>query len=374
MARARSPPMTATPRLQPGIRHRRAVARAAPVPASPRGGQPARRGSRHEGRSGGCADRGRAVPRVPRRGPPARRLGGQLRRQHRHPGEPRHPQGGPGDPGRPRPAGDRRRPERHDRLRRRQRVRRRHPDQRGHRKARPAGPGRPRPLGPGGSRPHGKTLYVADAARAPSPRSTTAAPGKPGAPIPVGRDPRAIALTPGGRDRLRAQLAERHGHPDRHRDRPGRAPRSASAPFPVAFAFRPGRRDLYVASFGGDTVIPIDTATGRPGRPDPAGYARTRWRRHGTGLYAVDGNSDQVTRLGPARPEPRRLFPGRDRGQRQPAYVVNTIDSHGHPAEHPHRAGGPSHQRRRLHLPDGDRAVRDHCHRRRALRLLGRPD
>ena len=92
-----------------------------------------------------------------------------------------------------------------------------------------------------------------------------------GRPIPVGRDPRAIAMAPDGRTAYVLNWLGATVTPIATlTNRPGRPIRVG--PFPVAAAFRPGARTLYAASFGADSVTPIDTATGRPGRPLPAGY------------------------------------------------------------------------------------------------------
>ena len=280
--------LTANDRYAPAFNHvfdtEQAVTRAAPVPAPRlRAGGPARsrRGSRHGGRADGCAGRGRAVPRVRCRGPPAGRLGGRLRRQHRHPGEPRHPQGGPGDPGRPRPAGDRRRAERQDRLRRRQRVRHRHPDQRGHRKARPAGPGRPRPLGPGG---HAQRQDLVRGRQRlghghPGGDRVRGGPGGKGGDADPGRPrSRAIALTPDGATAYVLNwlsgtvtpIATATGRP---------APRSASAPSRSPSPSRPERaRSTSPASAGTRSPRSAPRPTAPPARARPA-TLRTRWRR-----------------------------------------------------------------------------------------------
>jgi len=89
-------------------------------------------------------------------------------------------------------------------------------------------------------------------------------------------------------------------------DRPGRPVRTGA--FPVAFAFSPRAGTLYVANFGSNTVTPIDTATNRAGRPRPTGYAPDApdaLAATASGVYAVDGNSDTVTRLGTGQRTPR---------------------------------------------------------------------
>jgi YVTN family beta-propeller protein len=178
--------------------------------------------------------------------------------------------------------------------------------------------------------PDGKTLYVADSGSGTVTPVTTASvagqAGKAGTPIPVGRDPRAIALTPDGATAYVLNwlsgtvtpIATATGLP---------GATVGVGPFPVAFAFSPGARTLYVASFGGDTVTPINTATNRPARARPAGYAPDALAATSTGLYAVDGNSDEVTRLGGPTVTRVGYSPAAIAVSGSTAYVVNTIDS-----------------------------------------------
>jgi hyaluronoglucosaminidase len=119
--------------------------------------------------------------------------------------------------------------------------------------------------------PDGKTLHVADDG------SDTVTPiaiatNKPGEPIPVGRGPRAIAMAPGGRTAymlncLSATVAAAT-------DQPGRPIRVGA--FPVAYAFGPGARTLDIASFGADSVTPVDTPPAV--RPDRSTSAPTPTR------------------------------------------------------------------------------------------------
>ena len=107
-------------------------------------------------------------------------------------------------------------------------------------------------------------------------------------------------------------------------DQPGRP--IPVGPFPVAYAFGPGARTLNVASFGAGTVTPIDTATGCPGVPLPAGYAPDAIAATSGGVYAVDGNSDQLTRLGHGQATRVGNSPAAIAVSGATAYVVNTID------------------------------------------------
>jgi hypothetical protein len=107
-------------------------------------------------------------------------------------------------------------------------------------------------------------------------------------------------------------------------DQPGR-PVPVGA-FPVAYAFGPGARTLDIASFGADSVTPIDTATGCPGASLPAGYAPDAIAATSGGVYAVDGNSDQLTRLGRGQATRVGNSPAAIAVSGTTAYVVNTID------------------------------------------------
>ena len=173
--------------------------------------------------------------------------------------------------------------------------------------------------------PDGKTLYVAnDGSDTVTPVST--ATGRAGRPIKVGRDPRAIAMAPDGRTAYVLNwlsgtvtpIATATGTP---------GPPIRTGAFPLAFAFSPGADTLYVANFGSDTVTPIDTATARAGQPRPAGYAPDALAATATGVYAVDGNSDELTRLSTGQRTRVGYSPAAIAVSGGTAYVVNTIDS-----------------------------------------------
>jgi hypothetical protein len=93
------------------------------------------------------------------------------------------------------------------------------------------------------------------------------------------------------------------------------------------FAFSPGAGTLYVASFGADSVTPIDTATNRPGAALSAGYAPDALAATSAGLYAVDGNSDEVTQLGSQATTRVGYSPTAIAVSGTTAYVANSIDS-----------------------------------------------
>jgi YVTN family beta-propeller protein len=191
-------------------------------------------------------------------------------------------------------------------------------------------PGKPIPVGAGpwalAVTPDGTTLYVANAGSGTVTPVSTAT-NEPGAPIAVGDAPRAIAMAPGGTTAYVLNWLSGTVTPVAVASNEAGPPIRAGA-FPVAAAFGPGGATLYVASFGGDSVTPIDTGTDRPGRPVPAGYAPDALAVTSAGVYVVDGNSDQVVRLGAGRVPIRGGYsPEAIAVSGATAYVVNTIDS-----------------------------------------------
>jgi len=192
-------------------------------------------------------------------------------------------------------------------------------------------PGKPIPVGSApwalAVTPDGKTLYVANSGSGTVTPVSTAT-NEPGAPIDVGDAPRLIAMTPDGKTAYVLNWLSGTVTPI------GTASNEAAPPirvgkFPVAAAFAPGGATLYVANFGSDSVTPVNTGTGRPGHPVPAGYAPDALAVTSGGVYVVDGNSDQVTRLG-AGAEPATAVgysPEAIAVSGTTAYVVNTIDS-----------------------------------------------
>ena len=89
-----------------------------------------------------------------------------------------------------------------------------------------------------------------------------------------------------------------------------------------------------MANFGSDTVTPIDTATGAPGRPIPVGQApdAIAITPGGRTVYVINGDNDTVTPIATAIGQPGPPIPvgyspasvtiSRSGGT---AYVVNTI-------------------------------------------------
>jgi YVTN family beta-propeller protein len=151
-----------------------------------------------------------------------------------------------------------------------------------------------------------------------------------GAAIKVGRDPRALAITPGGRTAYVTNSGSGTVTPidtaTGHAGTPIRTGRD-----PRALAIAPGGRTAYVLDWGGAAVTPIDTATGtgraahrggqlpvrgglRPGRPYR--LRRRLRRRHGhagqRGHRA--GRPRHPGRPGTGRP---RRHPGRPHGLRR---------------------------------------------------------
>ena len=146
---------------------------------------------------------------------------------------------------------------------------------------------------------------------------------------------------PGRAHRLRGQLRLGHRHPDQHRHPPGGHPdpdRHRSA-WPSRSP-RTGAPPTWPTPAQG-TVTPINTATGRAGRPDP-------------GRRRSPGHRDQ-----PGRPHRVRARLGR-RG--------------GHPDRHRHRPGRAADPRGQLPVRAGVRPGRPHRLRRQLRRQYGHAD
>ena len=193
-----------------------------PARTSLGGAWPGQRPGADRSRPEACASRS-----GPACGPPpaADGLRGELRLELGDTHRPGHPAGGQADRGREAPAGHRHHARRQDRLRRQQPLRHRHAHQYGHL----AG----------------------------------------GPPIPVGRDPQSIAVTPDGKTAYVTNTGSGTVTPiSLAKHRPGRAIKVGTAP--QAIAVTPDGRTVYVLDWGSAAVTPIDTATGQPAR-------RSRW-------------------------------------------------------------------------------------------------
>jgi YVTN family beta-propeller protein len=93
---------------------------------------------------------------------------------------------------------------------------------------------------------------------------------KPGAAIPVGSEPRAVAATPDGKTVYVANSGSNTVTPiNASTRRPGRPIVTGGAPW--ALALTPDGKTLYVANSAAGTVTPVSTATGKPGVPIPVG-------------------------------------------------------------------------------------------------------
>jgi YVTN family beta-propeller protein len=160
--------------------------------------------------------------------------------------------------------------------------------------------------------PNGQTAYVTNMG------SDTVTPidlvtGRPGAPIAVGSMPRAVAITPDGRTalvlnwgggsvtpiRLPSGLGAAAG--PRSFGRAGRAIPAGSYPFSISVA--PDGVIAYVASFGSDTVTPINTLALRAGAPIAVGQAPDALAvtPDSSRVYVVNGDSETVTVMPAAR-------------------------------------------------------------------------
>ncbi|HTU07798.1 MAG TPA: alkaline phosphatase family protein, partial [Trebonia sp.] len=171
--------------------------------------------------------------------------------------------------------------------------------------------------------PDGTTLYVANSGSGTVTPVSTAS-DTPGAPIAVGEAPRAIAMAPDGRTAYVLNWLSGTVTPLSTATNTAGQPIRVGA-FPVAAAFSPHGETLYVANFGADTVTPIATGSNRPGWPVPAGYAPDALAATGQGVYVVDGNSDEVARLGAGTATRVGYSPDAIAVSGTTAYVVNTI-------------------------------------------------
>ncbi len=160
--------------------------------------------------------------------------------------------------------------------------------------------------------PAGQTAYVTNMG------SDTVTPidlatGRPGAAIAVGSMPRAIAITPDGRTALvlnwgggsvtpiRLPTGRFPSSGPRSFGRPGRAIPAGSYPFSISVA--PDGVMAYVASFGSDTVTPINTLALRAGAPIAVGQApdSVAVTPDSSRVYVVNGDSETMTVMPAAR-------------------------------------------------------------------------
>ena len=156
--------------------------------------------------------------------------------------------------------------------------------------------------------PDGKTLYVigTDSAADNSAAYQVFPPpvvvpislvtGVAGKPIPVGRQPAALAVTPNGKTLYVASYTSSTVTPvDTATGVPGKPITAGDGP--DALAVTPDSKILYVASTGSDLsgmVTPVSAATGRPGKPITIGGGVTALAvaPDGTTLYAASIASD----------------------------------------------------------------------------------
>jgi YVTN family beta-propeller protein len=124
------------------------------------------------------------------------------------------------------------------------------------------------------------------------------------APIPVGTDPQAIAITPNGGTAFVVNSGSGTVTPI------DTSTRTAGAPIPVgsepqAIAITPNGRMAYVTNSGSDTVTPIDTSTRTAGAPIPVGTEpqAIAITPSGKTAYVLDWGSRQVTPIDTATDE-----------------------------------------------------------------------
>ena len=157
--------------------------------------------------------------------------------------------------------------------------------------------------------PDGRTAYVANSGSGTvTPINTTT--GRAGRPIQVGRDPRAVAITPDGRTAYVANSGS--GTVTPINTTTGRAGRPMQVGRdPRAIAITPDGRTAYALDWGSAAVTPIDTGTGRPAAPIPVGsypFAITIGS-HGSTAYVACYGSNTVTPIDIATGHPGRAIP-----------------------------------------------------------------
>jgi YVTN family beta-propeller protein len=179
--------------------------------------------------------------------------------------------------------------------------------------------------------PRHPTAFVVNSGGTVTPINTSTR--RAGKPIPVGKQPRAIAITPNGKTAYVLDWGSAAVTPiSTATNRAGPAIRVGSYPFAIAIAM--DGKTAYVANYGSNTVTPISTATGRPGPAVPAGQAPDSLAvtPASTKVFVVGGDSDTVTAITAATGRAGRGIPvgyspaavaiSPSGGT---AYVVNTI-------------------------------------------------
>jgi YVTN family beta-propeller protein len=147
--------------------------------------------------------------------------------------------------------------------------------------------------------PDGRTAYVTGGSDTVTPIATAI--NTPGAPIPVGADPDAIAITPDGRNAYVANWTSGTVTPI------ATATNIPGAPIPVGvnpnhIAITPDGKTAYVQVWTSGTVTPIATATDTAGPPIPVG-AGPDWLAitpDGKTVYVASINSGTVTPIATA--------------------------------------------------------------------------
>src|SRR5919206_3943439 len=125
-----------------------------------------------------------------------------------------------------------------------------------------------------------------------------AATGTPGAAIPVGAKPYAVAVTPDGRTAYVADFGSNAVTPiDVTTGTPGAA--IPVGTMPQALAITPDGRTVYVANSGSHDVTPIGVNSGTPGAPIPVGSApvAVAVTPDGRTVYVANGGSNTVSRI-----------------------------------------------------------------------------
>ncbi|HEY7430511.1 MAG TPA: alkaline phosphatase family protein [Streptosporangiaceae bacterium] len=170
--------------------------------------------------------------------------------------------------------------------------------------------------------PDGGTAYVANAGSGTVTPIDTAT-RRAGAPIPVGKNPKAIAITPDGRTAYVANDGAGSVTPvDTGTGRAGTPIRVGRNPRAIAVA--PGGRTAYVLDWGSAAVTPISTVTNRAGAPIPVGSypVAIAFAPGGKTAYVAGYGSNTVTPVTVATGRPGRAI----RVSQAPAALAVTPD------------------------------------------------
>jgi YVTN family beta-propeller protein len=162
-----------------------------------------------------------------------------------------------------------------------------------------------------------RTVYVSNG-RAGTMTPVAAATNTPGPPIPVGRGPGLIVITPDGKTAYVTSDESIVVPIDTATNTPGPpiavgVNRPGLHDQPDGIAITPDGKTVYVANIGSGTVTPVDTATNTPGEPIEVGV------RPRAIVITPDGKTAYVVNQSRPQPPPWHSYEAEKRGLPQPA-------------------------------------------------------